>query len=204
MKNKVLFLMLAIIFIIAIVMTFAKGLKVDLYYGEGYTIKVTEKDSMSVEDVKSIAKEIWGNQVLVQNIEFFNDSVEIKVRDYNDDQLTQLKDKLNEKYSSDLEISDLNVDHVSNVKIKTLVEPYIIPMGLSLLLILAYYAIRYRGARRMIELLLWILVVEGLMYSVYAIGRVPFNGLTLPIAVCLFVLTVILNSVKDEKISDED
>lgn len=203
MKNKVLYLILAVIFIVAIVITAVKGLKVDLYYGEGYTIKVTEKESVELADVKAIAKEIWGNEVIVQNVEFFKDSVEIKVRDVNDEQLNQLKDKLNEKYSSELEYSDLNVEHVSNVKIRTLVEPYIIPMGLSLLLILAYYAVRYRGARRMIELLGWIIAIEGLMFSVYAIVRVPVNGLTLPIAVCLYVLTVIINSAKSENINDD-
>ena len=202
MKSKKLYLILAVIFIISIVIIASKGLKVDLYYGEGYTIKVTEKDVVDVEDIKAIANEIWGKEVLVQGIEFFNDSVEM--RDVNDDQINQLKDKLNEKYSSDLEYADLKVEHVSNVKIRNLVEPYIIPMGLSLLLILAYYAIRYRGARRMIELLAWILIVEGLLVSVYAIGRIPISGLTIPIAVCLFVLTIVINSAKPEKIEEEN
>lgn len=204
MKNKIIYGILAIIFITSIVITFVKGLNVDIYYGEGALITFTEKDTININDVREIAKEIWGNDCIVQNMEFFNDSAEIKVREYNEEQLNQLKDKINEKYSSELKIEDFEIDHVSNVKIRTLVEPYIIPVGLSLLIIVLFYAIRYRGARKMLELLLYLVIAEGLLYSVYAITRIPFSSTTIPLAMCLYALTVLVFTAKLENSSESE
>lgn len=198
MKNKIIYTLLAVIFAVALVMTFVKGLNVDLYYGEGYTISVTEKDSINIDDIKQIVEEIWGKEYIVQKLEFFDDSAEIKVREYDDDKLAQLKDKLNEKYQSELQVSDFKVEHISNIKLRTLVEPYIIPMGLSLLLVMAFYAIRYKGARKMLDLLIGVVAVEGLYYSLYAIGRIPFNSMTIPIAICLYIVTIIKTSLSSE------
>ena len=204
MKNKIIYILLAVIFAVAIVMTFVKGLNVDLYYGEGYTISVTEKDSINIDDIKQIVEEIWEKEYIVQRLEFFDDSAEIKVKEYDDDKLTQLKDKLNEKYESELEVSDFKVEHISNIKLRTLVEPYIIPIGLSLLLVMAFYAIRYRGARKMLDLLVGVVAVEGLFYSLYAIGRIPFNSMTLPIAICLYIITIIKTSFSSENSQEEE
>lgn len=208
MKNKIIYGVLAIIFITSIVITFVKGVNVNIYYGEGELITFTEKDKIDINEIREIAKEIWGNNCTVQNMEFFNDSAVIKVREYNEEQLNQLKDKINEKYSSELKIEDFEIEHVSNVKIRTLVEPYIIPVGLSLLIIILFYAVRYRGARKMLELLLYLIITEGLLYSVYAIGRVPFSSTTIPLAMCLYALTVLVFTAKlenhNEKEADED
>ena len=203
MKNKILYIILAVVFVISIIITVVVGFNVDLYLGEGYTVTVTEKDTVEVSEIKKIAAEIWGKDVLVQKIEFFNDSVVIKVKDVDDEKLTQLKDKLNEKYSSELEVSNFNVEHVSNIKLRRVIEPYIIPIVLSTLLIMGFYAIRYRGARRMMELLLLIISCEGLLFSIYAIARLPISSITLPVSVMIFVLVVMLNTFRLENNKEE-
>ena len=180
-------------------MTLAIGLNVSLYYGEGYTITFSEeKTTINVEDIKEIAKEIWGNDYLVQNVEFFNDSAVIKVKNYNDEQIKTLFNKINEKYQSELDVSTFKVEHESNVKISTLVEPYIVPIGISLLLVLVYYAIRYRGANQMLNLVKWLFIVETLIYGAYAICRLPINKLSIPIAMIAYILTVAIYTCKAE------
>ena len=203
MKNKTLYILIAVLLVISIIITAVAGLKVDLYLGEGYNITVTEKDTVEVNEIKQIAKEVWGSDVLVQKIEFFDDSVVIKVKEVDDEKLTQLKDKLNEKYSSELETSSFNVEHVSNIKLRRVIEPYIIPMVLSTLLIMGFYAIRYRGARRMMELLLLIIFCEGLLFSIHAIARLPICSITLPISVIVFVLAVMINTLRLENNKEE-
>ena len=71
-------------------MTAAVGLRVNLYYGEGYTIKFSQKDTVDKKDVEKIAKEVFNKGYLVQNVEFFNDSAVIKVKEVNEEQLTKL------------------------------------------------------------------------------------------------------------------
>ena len=64
-----------------------------------------------------------------------------------------------------------------------------------------FYAIRYRGARKMLDLLIGLLIFEGLFYSIYAIGRIPFSVITMPLAMCIYVLVIIgfttFNEIKE-------
>ena len=115
-----------------------------------------------------------------------------------EDELTNLANKLNEKYGSEYVASDLHIEHVSNVRLRTLIEPYILPIGLSTLIILGWFAIRYRGAKQMLELVKWWVIVEGILYSIYAICRVPVNGITMPLALSLYILTCLAYTTKTE------
>ena len=106
MKKKILLVSVLILLIVDIIITATIGLRVSTEYAEGYLIKFHEKSTISTDDIKSIAKEIWGKNYKVQKVEFFDDSAVIKVRSYDSDQIETLKNKLNEKYSSNLETSD--------------------------------------------------------------------------------------------------
>lgn len=193
MNKKIIYSVLIILFVIAIILTCVVGLNVSLNYAEGYTIKFTMKSTIELEDIEKIAKEVWNDEnSLVQNVEFFNDSAQIKVKSDPAEKLQTLCDKLNEKYSSETKIEDLTVNHVPNIKIRNLVEPYIIPIGISTLLILAYFAVRFKSTKHMLGLIKWLAIVEGLLYCVYAIFRVPVFTLTMPIAVFAYILTVLI------------
>lgn len=199
MKKKILYIILAILLIVDIVITKQIGLKVSLYYAEGYTITFKEKDTIELSEVKEIAKDIWGENFLIQNVEFFNDSAIIKVKEIKDGQISELYTKLNEKYSSELNEEDIKVEHVSNVKISTLVEPYIIPIGLSFLLIIAYYAVRYKGVRQMVSLLKYLLIGALILYSVYALFRVPIGSFTMPLYMTLYFGITLAYTIISEK-----
>jgi preprotein translocase subunit SecF len=198
MKKKILCIIFVIICIIDIAITAIKGLNVGLYFGEGYNISFSESN-INLKDIKSIAKDVFGNKFVVQKVEFFDDSCMIKVKSVNDDQINNLCTKLNEKYSSDLKSTDVKVEHISNVRVRNIVEPYIIPTILSLLIVLGYYATRFRGASQMFGLVKTLLIVDVLIYSVYAIGRLPINVLTMPILIITYVLVVLGYTVYSEK-----
>lgn len=198
MKKKILCIIFVIICIIDIAITAIKGLNVGLYFGEGYNISFSESN-INLKDIKSIAKDVFGNKFVVQKVEFFDDSCIIKVKSVNDDQINNLCTKLNEKYSSDLKNTDIKVEHISNIRVRNIVEPYIIPTILSLLIVLGYYAIRYRGASQMYGLVKTLVIVDVLIYSVYAIGRLPINVLTMPILIIAYVLVVLGYTIYSEK-----
>ena len=130
--------LLIVIFIAAVIVTIVKGINVGIYYAEGTTIKFTVSgEDVSVKDIKYIADEIWDNQyVLIEKVELFNDSVSIKVNDYKEEDLQKLCDKVNEKYGKELKVEEnFYAEHVSNVRLRTLILPYILPIGISILLI---------------------------------------------------------------------
>ena len=200
MKEKILYVVLAIVFIIAIVMTAVLGLRVDLNYAEANTITFTVGKNINIDEIKEIAADVLGsNDILVQQVEMFGDSAIIKTRqDITDENITNLCTKINEKYETELTTDDFATDHILNTKLRSVIEPYIIPIGLSTLLIVAFYAIRYKGTKNMIGLIKYLVIVEGLLYSLYAIGRVPVNEMTMPIALALYTLVITIYSVKNE------
>ncbi len=194
MKEKILYIVVIIVFIIALVITAIFGLDVDLNYAEGNTITFTVGKSITTEEIKDIAQEVFGkNKVLVQEVELFGDSALIKTReDVTDEKLGLICSKINEKYSVELEIGDFAVDHIPNTKLRNVIEPYIIPIGLSTLLILGFYAIRYKGAKKMFDIIKFLIIAEGLLYSLYAIGRIKVNEITMPIALTVYALVILI------------
>lgn len=199
-SKKILYIALVIIFIVAIIMTATIGLKVDLNYAEGNTITFTVGKSIETKEIKEIASQIWNSKnILVQEVELFGDSAIIKVTEnVTDEQVQDLCSKINEKYGVELTASNFSIEHISNVKLSTIVEPYIIPFGLSTLLIVGFYAIRYKGTKKMMELIRNLIISEGLLYSIYAIARIPVNELVMSIALFVYALTVFVSTIKSE------
>ena len=184
---------------ISLIITAIKGINVDLVYGEGVTISVTEKDEIKTEDAEEIASNTWSKgDYLIQKAEYFNDGIIIKVKEVSDEQLEKLVNLFNEKYEKKISLSDIVTEHVSNVKLLSLVEPYIMPVGLSTLLILAYYAVRYRGAKRMIIAIGNLIIAGSILYCIYAVGRIKVDLITMPLALSTYIVTLAITTAKFE------
>lgn len=199
-KSKIISIILIIIFIIAIVLTGIRGLNVDLNYAEGVSILFDMKQQFNTADVENIAREVWPKgQIIVQKVEVYDETVLIKVSKVNDEELSNLVNKINEKYGLELTSEDLAVQYNSNVKIRDIVSPYIVPMLITTALIIVYYSIRYRGVKEILDLLVKLIFAEGIIYSIYAITRLPINVLTMPIGMLVFAGVTIYVTVKYEK-----
>ena len=198
-KSKIISIILIIIFIIAIVLTGIRGLNVDLNYSEGVSILFNLNQQFNTKDVESIAKEIWPDgQIIVQKVEVYDETALIKVSSVNDEQLTNLVNKINEKYGLELSQSDISVQYNSNVQIRDIVRPYIVPMLITTALIVLYYSIRFRGVKEILDLLIKLIFAEGILYSIYAIARLPIDVLTMPIGMLVFAGVTIYVSIKHE------
>ena len=186
MKNKILYIIMAIIIIAGIVV--------------GCTAKF--KFSLAYDDSNRIEVYIGKDDVLVQKIEFFNDSVAITVRESNDDQLNNLVTKINEKYETSLTKDDLTVVEIPHYRGRDLMANYVWPIAISAVLIIAYEAIRFRklGVVKVVaKLIIWPIVIEALYLSVLAIARIPISYYTLPLGIILAVLTLTVIAYKNEK-----
>ena len=199
-KSKILIIVLIIIFIIAIVLTGIRGLNVDLNYAEGVSIIFDLDQQFNTDDVKSIAREVWPDgQIIVQKVEVYNESVLIKVSSVNEEQIESLVTKINEKYSLELTSADIAVQYNSNVQIRDIISPYVVPLIIATALIVVYYSIRFRGVKEIVELLVKLIFVEGIVYSIYAITRLPIDVLTMPIVMIVYAGVAIYVTVKNEK-----
>ena len=203
MKIKILYIFIAIIIIAGIVVGCTAKFKFSLAYDDSNRIEVYIGKDYTKSDIESIAKEVFGtNDVLIQKIEFFNDSVAITVRESNDEQLNNLVTKINEKYETSLTKDDLTVVEIPHHRGRDLMANYVWPIAISAVLIILYELIRFRkiGVLKIAaKLIIWPIVIEALYLSVLAIARIPISYYTLPLGIILAVLTLTIITYKNEK-----
>ena len=203
MKNKLLYILIAIVIIAGIVVGYTAKFKFSLAYDDSIRVELYIGKDYTKADVEAIAKEAFGTkEVLIQKIEFFNDSVAITVRESNDEKLNNLVAKVNEKYGTTLAKEDLTVVDVPHYRGRDIMSNYIVPIAISAVLIIVYSIIRFRKielAKVVAKLLIWPIIVEALYLSILAIARIPISYYTLPLGIILAVITLTIITYKNEK-----
>lgn len=203
MKNKLLYILIAIVIIAGIVVGYTAKFKFSLAYDDSIRVEMYIGKDYTKADVEAIAKEAFGTkEVLIQKIEFFNDSVAITVRESNDEKLNNLVAKVNEKYGTTLAKEDLTVVDVPHYRGRDIMSNYIVPIVISAVLIIVYSIIRFRKielAKVVAKLLIWPIIVEALYLSILAIARIPISYYTLPLGIILAVITLTIITYKNEK-----
>jgi len=203
MKNKLLYILIAIVIIAGIVVGCTAKFKFSLAYDDSVRVEMYIGKDYTKADVEAIAKEAFGTkEVLIQKIEFFNDSVAITVRESNDEKLNNLVAKVNEKYGTTLAKEDLTVVDVPHYRGRDIMSNYIVPIAISAVLIIVYSIIRFRKlelAKVVAKLVIWPIIVEALYLSILAIARIPISYYTLPLGIILAVITLTIITYKNEK-----
>lgn len=203
MKNKLLYILIAIIIIAGIVVGYAAKFKFSLAYDDSVRVEVYIGKDYTKTDIETIAKDAFGTkEVLVQEVEFFKDSVAITVRESDDEKLNNLVAKVNEKYGTTLAKDDLTVVEVPHYRGRDMMSNYIAPIAISAVLIIVYSIIRFRKielAKVIAKLVIWPIIIEALYLSILAIARIPISYYTLPLGIILAVITLTIITYKNEK-----
>ena len=198
MKKKIIYSVLIVLFVAAIIFTAVKGFKVDLYYAEGEVVTVNAGRDINLKEISGIVKEVFkGQDVLVQ------DSFSVKTTNVNEEQLNSLVNKINEKYGSKLTRANVEVDHEKNVRLMDILKPYILPVGISLLLILAYYAMRFKWSSTMYNLIKYLIIVGMLTYSVIVLCRIPVSIITMPCLLTIYALVIVIHAARSEYLNSK-
>lgn len=199
-KNpKVIYLISVLIIIVGIIVTCIWKTNFSLEYSEHTRIDVYIGKEFNVEDIKQIAKDVLKNkEIKYQNIETFNDSIAINVKELNDEELTVLKDKVKEKYEIEEIDSNVTTMTIPHYRIRDIIKPYIVPMIITTLVILAYIGIRYFNlgiVKTVCTLLLRLIVSEAILASIIQIIRIPVGVYTIPVAILVYILVTIVTVV---------
>ena len=204
MKKKIIYSVLIVLFVADIIFTAVKGFKVDLYYAEGEVVTVNAGRDINLKEISGIVKEVFkGQDVLVQEVELFKDSFSVKTTNVNEEQLNNLVNKINEKYGSKLTRANVEVDHEKNVRLMDILKPYILPVGISLLLILAYYAMRFKWSSTMYNLIKYLIIVGMLIYSVIVLCRIPVSIITMPCLLTIYALVIVIHAARSEYLNSK-
>ena len=116
--------------------------------------------------------------------------------------IKELNTKINEKFGIENSVEDLTITHNPKVRLSSLIMPYLLTIGISMIIILVFVAIRYRKLGVVKILLTYIgsiAVVELLLLSIIAITRFPVNRAVIPVGLLLYVMTLTILGFKNEK-----
>ena len=196
-KTKLIFTLMILIIIIGIAITATIGLNFDLKY------QSAQKIEFEISDMQKIVNEVMPKtQTIIQKVEVYEDTVSITAKEITDEQKQEIITKINEKYELDLSADNIEITSVQNLQGRDIVKKYIMPIIIATIIILIYMVIRYNKLGKMATILKTIAVlalVELMFLSVLAITRIPVCEFTMPTAVTLYVLTLIIITTTFEK-----
>lgn len=193
-KTKILIAIIAIIIIVGFTITLTIGLNFELRYQDTKRVELNLGKDFEIADIKAITNEVFANkEVITQKVEVFEDTVSIQAKDISEEEKTNLVNKINEKYQTELSAEEINIYAVPNTRGRDIVEPYIFPFALATLIILVYMAIRYHKLgiiKVLLKSAIIIVLAQALLLSVMAITRIPVGRLTLPLVIVVYIITL--------------
>jgi preprotein translocase subunit SecF len=202
-KTKVLAFLVAIIIIAGIIVTLTIGLNYDLKYQESKKIELYIENEFDISDIKQITDETLPNQdVIIQKVEVYEDSVSIIAKDITDEEKTNLINKVNEKYELELSEDSIEITTIPRTQGRNIIKPYIVPFIIVTLIILVYMGIRYYKLGIITTILksgAFLVIAQAVLLSVIAITRIPIGRLTIPMILVVYVLLLMKLTYSFEK-----
>lgn len=194
--KKILLLGLILIIIAGIVVVTLKGVNVSLLYEQHETVNLVIGKEVNINDIKNICKEVFNDkEVIVRKVELFDDAININVESMTDEEKQNLVDKVNEKYETQFTVDSINVKVIPKVRIRDTVRPYIVPLVIATIAIVAYMVIRFRKIK-IIKLLgkivAIILLTEAIVTSIVTIARIPVTPVLINVMFAVAILELVL------------
>lgn len=196
---KIIYLVAVLIIIVGIIVTCIWKTNFSLEYSEHTRINVYIGKEFNIDDIKQIAEEVFEKkEIKYQNIEIFKDSIAINVKELNDEELALLKEKVKEKYEIEEIDSNITTMIIPHYRIRDIIKPYIVPIIITTIIILAYVGIRYLKLGLftvIITLLIRLIVSEAVFTSIIQIFRIPVGVYTIPVAILVYILVTIVTVI---------
>ena len=129
--------------------------------------------------------------------------VQITVKEASEEQIKTLNDKINEKYEISNELSNVLVTRQSNVRLRDIVKPYIVPVAIVSVITIVYVMIAFRKLeiwQVLYNTLMNMVAPQAILAGFYAVTRIPVNRLTVVIEILIYIASIMLNIVYLNKI----
>lgn len=202
--KKVIQILLICLIIAGIIVIATVGFNVGIKYKENTQISINIGTEFKIDDIRKITNEVFrGQTVLIQQVELYKDMVQITVEDATEEQISNLNSKINEKYNLEHQVSDIVVTDSSNVRLRNIVKPYIMPVAIVSILTIAFAMIVYRklGTWKVAyTIAMSIVAPQAILSSFYAVTRLPINRLTPAIAIAIYIVSITMPMIHFNKI----
>lgn len=202
-SKKILLLGIILLIVAGVVVVLLKGFNVSLFYRQHEELNIVIGKEVNIKDINGICKEVFGNKsFIVRSVELFDDSISIRAESITNEEKSELVNKINEKYSTELVAEDLTVNENPNIRIRDLIRPYVKPVIASSVVIICYLYLRYikNGALVFLEKsFAIILITEVVIASLVAISRLPVSPIVVNLMVAIAIIELIVLINKKEK-----
>lgn len=195
--NKILLIVLILLIISGIIILGVKGFNKSPEYIAGTKIEVHIAKGYNKNDIVNIAKECFTNKdIYFEDIEKLNQVASIKVKAYTEEELNSYKAKISEKYDIEEDSLQLYEIPVPTTQIRTVIMPYVFPVMLVTVISLIYVLFRNLKSKdkwkNILKILLVLAIVLGVYFSLILVLRLPFGTYTMPMALAIYILTLII------------
>lgn len=201
--KKIYFIVLAIIIIVGIAITATVGLNVDLIYKPHEQINIYIGKETNIKEIEDISKEVFGKQrVRIVKIELFNDAFALNTEAVSDEQIENLRQKVGEKFEIEDTYSAIVKSSIPKLRLRDLAKPYVKPIIISTIIILAFMAVRFKklGSLKVILQMCIMLILAGLLLlSIIAITRCPINQYVVPGVLTVYFATIFVSNIQNIK-----
>ena len=134
-KNKITLLVLIILIIAGTIILGINGFEKAPNLKAGTKIEVYIPQGYEKQDIVDIAQQSFSKSYLAfEEVEKLNQIAGIKVDNYSEEQLSDFKTKISEKYEIDEKDLEIYEIPMPNVRVSTLVTPYVFPVTLVTIL----------------------------------------------------------------------
>lgn len=206
MKKKVFYAILICIIIAGGIVIGTMKLKSDIVYSKNVRIDVYLGKEYNRNEVEQIAKEVFEtNRILIKQVEYYGDMFSLTISqdvENIDGKVETLKDKINEKYQTEMKKEDIIVTYQPRIPLSSIIIPYIAPIAISMVIILVYTIIRFRKVGILKTIVLYVLTIlatEAVYLSILAICRIPINRFVTPIGLAIYVIVLTIITANQEK-----
>ena len=212
-KTKIVSLIIILIIVVGVAVTIIKGFNFDIRNQQSQMVQVYLGKQSDLKDLRTITNEVFGKQpVLIQKVEVFEDQVAFTSKEITDEQKTNLVNKINEKYETEIKAEEITTENIPHTKLRDIVKPYILPFVISTVAILIYMATRFYKLGILKTLLKTagiVTLVELVLFNLMAITRFPIGRYTLPLVLFTYLVTMLgitidlENKLKNESEKEE-
>ena len=193
-KTKIIALLIAIVIIAGIIVMITMGLKFELRYQEAQKIQLYLEKNFEISDIQQITNETIPNQdVIIQKVEVYEDAVSIITNQITEEQKTELINKVNEKYGTELTADTIEITTIAHARGRDILKPYIMPFTIATAIILAYMAIRYYklgSIKTILQTAFLLVIAQATLLSIIAITRIPIGRITIPMVFVVYILSL--------------
>ena len=194
MKDKFIYIILAVVIIIGAIVYKINGFNKELAYSNRQEFTVSAASSFDISKVKQLTKEVLGNKkVSVQKVERFNNAIVIASTEISEEEKEEIINKINEAYNENIENDEIDIISISEVSTWDLLKRYMLPMVIVYIILIIYFVIVYNklGVKNVIlKAVLTPVRIELAFYSIIAITRIAFSRAVICISIGIFILTI--------------